>query len=245
MKAIRDMKWWQKPHFLIPLIVVLLYLLSLSHRLDMFAFNALIGHESEGEWWHSACRFFGDIKLWIILSFLFFIEAGVSMMLLKGVPFNKQLQWLKKRFVFIGLFFIIPALSALVAEAMKILIRRHRPPRDPDEFGVVQPWDGEYVFRAWEVKPFSSSGLGLASSHTSVAIAGGVLLCYLFPRWIPLWLILAFGCGLTRILDRAHFVSDVYVGTLIGVAVALLGIAIMKRFEINRPFQPYLENPEE
>jgi undecaprenyl-diphosphatase len=61
----------------------------------------------------------------------------------------------------------------------------------------------------------------MPSSHALVAFAGAAALARLFPRATPIWYALAVGCGITRLLSGAHFLSDVVVGALIGVSVAI------------------------
>jgi membrane-associated phospholipid phosphatase len=103
-----------------------------------------------------------------------------------------------------------PAVAGILCEILKLLIRRERP-------GL---WNGESVFRAFAEHPWSTLGLATPSSHTMVAFGALTMMARLFPqaRWI--WYALAWGCGVTRILDHAHFVSDVTFGAILGWAVA-------------------------
>jgi len=88
-------------------------------------------------------------------------------------------------------------LSGLIAEIGKLLIRRGRP--------------GEAVGYVFHPLPedLSTAGLGMPSSHTAVAFGGAFLLARLYPKTAPVVLLWAGGCGLTRMLDGAHFLSDV------------------------------------
>ncbi len=99
--------------------------------------------------------------------------------------------------------------SGIAGEILKLIIRRER----PDEHG------GESVFRPFTERLFESGGLATPSSHAVVAFAGAWALCRLFPRGSLLWVALAAGCGLTRILDRAHFVSDIFLAALLSLIV--------------------------
>ncbi len=90
------------------------------------------------------------------------------------------------------------ALSGLAAELLKLIVRRERP-------GAA----GEYSFRAFSDDPLSTAALGMPSSHAAVAFGGAWMLARLHPRLAPVPLLLAAGCGLTRVIDRAHFFSDV------------------------------------
>lgn len=103
-----------------------------------------------------------------------------------------------------------PAVAGLVGEVVKLVVRRDRP-------GIH---DGAYVFRAITDRPFSTMGLGMPSSHAAVAFGAAAILSRLFPAARPVWYVLAFACGLTRLLARAHFLSDVFVGAAIGITTA-------------------------
>jgi membrane-associated phospholipid phosphatase len=105
-----------------------------------------------------------------------------------------------------------PTLAGALDEILKLLVRRERP----------GPNDGEYVFRSFTDRPFSTRGLGMPSSHAIVAFAAATILSRLWPRARPIWYGLAAGCALTRVMSRAHFLSDVVVGALAGWAVASL-----------------------
>jgi membrane-associated phospholipid phosphatase len=101
---------------------------------------------------------------------------------------------------------------------LKLVIRRERPNTN----------GGDYGFRPWSDEPFSTAGLALPSSHTMVAFAACTALARIFPgaRWV--WYGLAAGCAITRVLDRAHFVSDIALGALLGWSVGW-GVWIARR----------------
>ena len=101
------------------------------------------------------------------------------------------------------------AAGGLLCEVMKLLIRRERPDVDA----------GHWVFRPWSEQAWSTAGLATPSSHTMVAFAGATMAARLFPRARWVFYALAWGCGLTRVLSRAHYVSDVTFGALLGWAV--------------------------
>ena len=73
---------------------------------------------------------------------------------------------------------------------------------------------GEYFFRPFSESSFSTSGLALPSSHALVAFSGAFILCRLYPRAWPVWVLLAAGCALTRVQAHAHFLSDVTVAAV-------------------------------
>jgi len=106
-------------------------------------------------------------------------------------------------------------LSGLAAEVAKVAVRRARP---GDAAGYAfEPWAGAW----WE-----TGGLGLPSSHAAVAFGAAWAALRLSPRGGWVVVALAVGCGLTRVLDRAHFVSDV---------VAAAGLAWLVSAAVWRP----------
>jgi membrane-associated phospholipid phosphatase len=102
------------------------------------------------------------------------------------------------------------ALGGLLAELLKLAVRRHRP--SPTN-------DGHHVYD-WFAGEVEGRGLGLASSHAGVAFGAAFALW----RWSPAagWaaLALALGCSATRLLSGAHFVSDVYAAAVLAWAGA-------------------------
>jgi membrane-associated phospholipid phosphatase len=121
------------------------------------------------------------------------------------------------------LLFLAPAVSGIVCEILKLLIRRERPEVN----------GGDYGFRPWSDEPFSTAGLALPSSHTMVAFAACTALARIFPgaRWV--WYGLAAGCAVTRVLARAHFVSDIALGALLGWSVGWgVWIALRRREKV-------------
>jgi membrane-associated phospholipid phosphatase len=121
------------------------------------------------------------------------------------------------------LIFLSVAAGGLLAEALKLVFRRQRP-----EFA-----DGYYSFRFSDW--FNASGLGLPSSHAAVAVAAAAALCVLFParRW--LWILLGGLCVVSRVAAGAHFLSDVVLGALVGLAAARAVIALDLRNNAGAP----------
>jgi membrane-associated phospholipid phosphatase len=102
--------------------------------------------------------------------------------------------------------------GGIVAEVLKLLFRRERP----------EAHAGAYVFRSWRDHAVSTAGLSLPSSHALVAFAAAAMLARLYPRARWLCFALAVGCALTRVLARAHFLSDVTLAAIVGWAVAAM-----------------------
>lgn len=170
-------------------------LIALSLLLDRWAFQHLVYPPVHEHDWGRLLRSAGSLAFWTPLALAVWLESRIR------ARAGAMRSWL---------LLLAPAVAGLAAEALKILLRRERP----------RLHDGEWVFRSFTDRPFSTSSLGLPSSHTMVAFAGAAILARLFPRAAPVAWGLAAGCGLTRVLSRAHFLSDVAVGALAGWAVA-------------------------
>ena len=113
---------------------------------------------------------------------------------------------------------ISAALSGLLAELLKLIIRRERP-ADLEH----------YVFRNITDHTWSTSGLGLPSSHAAVAFGGSFALIALFPqlRWPAL--LMATGCVITRVAMGAHFPSDVLAGAWVGWLTSYVTTTYLKQ----------------
>ncbi|MEQ8769017.1 MAG: phosphatase PAP2 family protein [Phycisphaerales bacterium] len=162
--------------------------------------------EKRDDSWRWALKQVGDIRLWLAVAVLAFIV-------------KRDWRWPA------GLLGSA-ALAGGLAELAKLVIGRERPVRD---FVIQQEiLDGaHYVWKDGPLGPFlagfwDSSNLGLPSSHTAVAFGGAAVLGVLAPNLRLPALILATGCGLTRVLAGAHFPTDVALGAAIGVASAAL-----------------------
>ncbi len=108
-------------------------------------------------------------------------------------------------------------LAGAVAEVLKLIIGRERPTR------LIE---GEFIEQMYVFKPVlgalrDSSNLGMPSSHAAVAFAGAVAMALVAPTQRGLVLSLAGLCALSRIVASAHTLSDVVVGALVGVVMAV------------------------
>ncbi len=140
--------------------------------------------------WYRALRVLGFMGTWIIVGLIFILYDR-----------NRHR----------GLAIIFATLlSGALAELGKLIIGRER----PVDGGVLQ--DGFYHFRPFLSGFTDGSNLGLPSSHASVAFAGCVLMSSYLPNTRRLFVLLAIGCAITRMLTGAHFATDVYLGGLIG-----------------------------
>jgi membrane-associated phospholipid phosphatase len=179
----------------LPVLVIAILSLVVAHLLDYTVFEYVRYPDVNSEDWGRLLRVMGFLPTWLI-------AAAALAMHDRAEP---------RRFRRANLLFFAAALSGLAGEVLKLLIRRLRPGET-----------GEYVFRAFSERTFSSSGLGMPSSHAVVAFGAAAMLSRLFPRAWPVWWLLGAGCGLTRILHGRHFLSDVVLAAIAGWAVAAL-----------------------
>jgi undecaprenyl-diphosphatase len=66
------------------------------------------------------------------------------------------------------------------------------------------------------------------AGHAATAFAGATLLSYVAPRAAPGFLLLAAAIGFSRVYVGVHYPGDVAAGALIGVAVAVGAVILLK-----------------
>jgi undecaprenyl-diphosphatase len=71
-------------------------------------------------------------------------------------------------------------------------------------------------------------GQSMPSGHAATSFAGAVILTYLLPRGAPLFFLLASAIAFSRVYVGVHYVSDVIVGALLGTAVGLAGLGLLR-----------------
>ena len=174
-------------------LIVAVVALALAHVLDRAAFEYLSYPGVNSEDWGRLLRVMGFLPTWLLAA----LALGMH---------DRASAWGKRRAY---LLFFAAGLSGLAGEILKLLIRRLRPGET-----------GEYVFRSFAERTFSSSGLGMPSSHAVIAFGAAAILSRIFPRAWPIWWFLGAGCGLTRVLHGKHFLSDVVLAAIVGWLVA-------------------------
>jgi len=187
--------------WMLAIAVTALMLVVLSVA-DRSLIHELAEPEKRDDSWRWALKKVGEIPFWLGVAAIAFVV-------------KRDWRWPA------GLVASAAAAGGL-AELAKLVIGRERPVRD----FVIQN-DAHYVWKDGPLGPFlagfwDSSNLGLPSSHTAVAFGGAAVLGLLAPMLRLPALILATGCGLTRVLAGAHFPTDVALGAAIGVASAVL-----------------------
>jgi membrane-associated phospholipid phosphatase len=168
--------------------------LALAFALDHWAFANVVDARVYERDWGRLLRILGFWPTWVI-------AAGAMWLQERGVVGLAK----RRALLLVG----APALSGVAAEVLKLAFRRLRPLAS----------DGEYAFRALSDGTFSTRGLAFPSSHAMVAFGAAAILAYLYPRARWVWFTLAAGCALTRVLARAHYLSDVVAAAIAAVAI--------------------------
>lgn len=208
-----SMRWrrrlWIASGLLLGLIVV-----SLTDRWLFFQLRSANLSRLEGKDWYRMLRVMGYLPTWLCIGGAVLgadwarrqrpPEAGArSATGLVGSP------WWSRGV----LLMLSPSLGGLAAEVLKMVFGRRRPINNGGVEGAYV-WDGPTA-----ILGHHDGGYGLPSSHGGVALAAAFIVWRLWPGAGPLALAVALGCGWTRTLAGAHFVSDIYVAGIVSYAV--------------------------
>jgi undecaprenyl-diphosphatase len=114
--------------------------------------------------------------------------------------------------------FVLVALAVLASDGLAGLVKAavgENRPTEPDPLVTI---------------PHSHS---FPSGHTATAFAGAMMLSYLVPRAAPAFFTLAAAIAYSRLYVGVHFPLDVVGGAVIGVATALLLLAVARRRSVR------------
>src|SRR4030095_16436374 len=67
------------------------------------------------------------------------------------------------------------------------------------------------------------------SGHSAGAFAMAAVMAYFYPQAAWLFWIAAVGCGLSRFFDAEHWPTDIWMGTVIGIASAWIALRIARK----------------
>jgi membrane-associated phospholipid phosphatase len=158
----------------------------------------------EGRDWYRLCRVMGYAPTWIALAAVVLLVDLRDRRPIPGRgPYRRA-----------GAVVASILVAGIAAELCKLV------------FGKERPINGD-VYTGGDLRVFlggfaDSSNLGFPSSHTAVAFAGAAAAAILWRPGTPVFYLLAIGCGLTRMLSGAHWLSDVFAGAVVGVVAARL-----------------------
>lgn len=150
---------------------------------------ATIGKSVEREDWWRLLRIAGFVPTWIVVA----LSVGLACRW-KGVAWRAALAGL-----------IAGAANGFLAEVIKLVVARER----PGDSGI-------HVYRGILAGFRDGSNLGMPSSHAAVAFGAAWAFALTIPRARWVFLLVAAGCGVSRIVHGAHFTSDVVVAAGLG-----------------------------
>ncbi|MEO0511551.1 MAG: phosphatase PAP2 family protein [Planctomycetota bacterium] len=202
---------------------VAIVVVGLSHLIDRAAWHALYDDDIERHDWYQMLRAMGYMPVWLVV--------GAAML---GVGWTRRVSkrpgsseggrsrggWWRGGVGVAG----SAVAAGVAAEGLKLLVGRER----PAVIGEAGREFQGFVFKAWDPSAGSFGGLtdsgnlGFPSSHTAVAVAGAVAVARVCPGAFWPLVLTAGGCGLTRLVHGAHFLSDVLAGAALGYALAWL-----------------------
>lgn len=170
----------------------------------------------EGNGWIEVLRSMGDLRAWLFVTIAMLLHDADAR---RAGPLAARVD--RGARIFGG-----ALLGGLLAETLKLILRRERPGTG-DMFYTFKPLS----------ELLSSSNVGLPSSHTAVAVGGAMAVAMLLPWSASLIMLLAVGCGVSRVLVGAHHVSDVYLGIFVGMAAGWFAC------RVGRPRSPLDQLP--
>lgn len=200
MHALEQDRRWPWPLRVGVFLLMATLAMVFATTLDRSTYDIIYNRSGVPAWMYASARQLGEFYTWLFIA---------PLVLLADRWHSSKRTWLGS---FERSMHVVwsPMFAGTLATLIKLAIRRER----PDLHG------GEYVFRTWGEHPWNSSDLGLPSGHATVAFGGAWMLAMMYPRLAPIWLTGAALCGFSRLMTRAHFLSDVVAGCILGFMVA-------------------------
>lgn len=190
-------------------------LVAASNVFDERTYHATYTPSAEIHDWYQALRAAGYMPVWLIIGLCFLGHD-----LWKLPRSRASIGWWRRGVALVS----APLAAGGIAELLKLAIGRERPAPLVEGVRVYQG----YVFKPWDPANGlwggfgDGSNLGLPSSHAAVAIAGAFALGRVAPGSLWPAMVFGVGCCITRLLNGAHFLSDVMMGAAVGYALSWL-----------------------
>lgn len=163
---------------------------------------ATIGTSVEGKDWWRLLRIVGYLPTWIVVAAI--VGAAV--------------RWRGRAWLACICGLLSGATNGLLAEIIKRVVARERP-------GATGYHNYRGIFSG-----FANDGdLGLPSSHAAVAFGAAFAIALVLPRAAWPVLLLAAGCGVSRVVHGAHFTSDVIVAAACGHLCSRFIVGVLDR----------------
>lgn len=164
--------------------------------------------------WYRTLRIIGAPYIWLFVSVIFILVDAqrASRIQIPGDNhsgyFTGKTPSLRR-----ATFLILSALlSGAAAEIVKAIVGRYKP----------DTADGWYRFASFHERfvDFRWNDLGFVSSHAATAFGACFALSIMLPRASVVFMVMAIGCAMTRLLAGAHFLSDTYGAVLLAFVVS-------------------------
>lgn len=115
------------------------------------------------------------------------------------------------------------AIGGLAYLFIKWIVGRQRPDKSVGPFDLTPFMKGLRGL-------MTQSGLCFPSGHTTLAFATAMSLAILIPSWRIVWFTIAFAVGIERVLEHAHYPSDVVGGIALGTLSAVAAYRLLERY---------------
>lgn len=145
--------------------------------------------------WYRTLRVVGTLWLWVPLCLAWFVASRTE----RGRDSAVRA-------------LAAAAVSGVAASIVEFLAGRLRPNQS----------DGVHAFRGVLERFGNTRDLAFPSSHAAVAFGAAFLVWFVSPRAGVIALLMACGCGWTRMLSGAHYATDVLGAAVLGYALARL-----------------------
>ena len=106
---------------------------------------------------------------------------------------------------------------------LKWIVGRRRP------VIALEPFTFHPLARGFMGLVHAESGLSFPSGHTALAFATATCLANALPRWGSTFFLCASLVGAERILENAHYLSDVVAGAGVGIACGSFALSLSER----------------
>lgn len=134
---------------------------------------------------------------------------------------------------------IAAPLGGLAYLLLKWMVGRRRP------VIAVEPFNFHPFARGIEGLVHAEAGLCFPSGHAALVFATAVCLSAAIPRWSVAFFALAFLVAIERVLENAHYLSDVVAGAGLGILCGWIALRMSERlFSRSSQSSPETQQPD-
>jgi membrane-associated phospholipid phosphatase len=185
---------------------ILIVFLSFHGTVDQIAWRGTRDAAGKGTWFYRHTE-----NLWLV--FKAFGEPWMIAIMAIFLAVHDRRRWIRA-----GSFVLAVSLAGGLAALMRIIDGRYRPTH------IDGGWQWE-LFRGLR----DGRDLAFPSGHATVAFAAAAVFSYLSPKGRYLFGAVAAGTALSRVIEGAHFYSDVLLGAALGWTVGWFAFSLLER----------------